>query len=254
MKKIIMFFVTLVLSVTVASKAMADWEYNNILPFSHVHNFKDEGGNIIATALGIPQYSQPTYYMCGASVLSMTMLWESHKKGRALGYDITSIHEYVVGAAARSMPSQKLSDGITKIADYINATQNLGLNIKPQVGAANAVEKAVSNILERVNINHSPVIMYGNVLSKVAGGHYYLAVGVAYCKKDVCGEEIAALGVHDSVYNSPAWGSSHFNRVNALEPYILVDGPDLLNRWKKIGSGVEADKRHYYLFNSTGAS
>ena len=83
MLKKFLFSLGLFFTLFIATSANAGWKANS--DFSAVYDYKIKG-KVAARYLGIPQYPQPTNYTCGATTMSMLMLWETHKKGRVIRF------------------------------------------------------------------------------------------------------------------------------------------------------------------------
>ncbi len=72
------------------SAAQAGWERYPYLSGTYDQKIK---GKLVARWFGVPQYGQPTNYSCGSTTTSMQMVWETHKKGKAIKYNPISIHK-----------------------------------------------------------------------------------------------------------------------------------------------------------------
>lgn len=247
-----MFFVVIATSFSFATSASAGWERHPYL--SHAYNYKHNGA-LLASWLGIPQFAQPTNYTCGSSTTSMQMVWETHKKGRAIRYDILSIHDYInsSGGPESGLNTVELKQGQAKVIEYINKTEKLGLNVTMNEAKMNSIKDAISDLNFRIGQNLSPAIMFGNVDIRGAspGGHYYLVTGVIYCPEGTCNRDVMGLYINDSVYNSPAYNGGSLIRKQAISPRDYVTAEELESYWEPTGSRWPWRRGHMYLWNSS---
>ncbi|MCU7904424.1 MAG: hypothetical protein KZQ76_00980 [Candidatus Thiodiazotropha sp. (ex Epidulcina cf. delphinae)] len=208
-------------------------------------------GKLVGLWFGVNQYAQPTNYTCGATTMSMQMMWETHKKGRALKYDPLGIHNYIntTGGATSGLTTDELKAGQTKMVDYINRTKRLGINVAMTEGKEGSIKSAISTLATTMSVNFSPAILYGNVKYASAGRHYFLATGMVYCPKDTCSRDVIGLFINDSAYNSPAYSASHPVRRLAVSPRKYLSQNELESYWKPTGSSLPWLRKHMYLYN-----
>jgi hypothetical protein len=247
----ILFFAGLAASISFTTSANAGWERYPYL--SAVYDYK-YNGEMIARWLGIRHYAQPTNYTCG-STTSMQILWETHKKGRAIQFNTTSLHNYMntSGGSNSGLTAEELKTGQKKVVDYINKNIGLGLNVTMTEGKYSTIKDAVFSLARAMNQNFSPAIIYGNVNlpGASAGGHYYLATGAVYCPRGTCSSDLIGLFISDSVYNSPAYSANGAIRNQAIRPRELVWEEDLKFYWQPTGSAYPWRRGHIYLYNSS---
>ena len=250
LRKTVLF--TALTSALFASTANAGWE-----KYPHLSGVYDQKvrGNIVARWLGVIQYGQPTNYTCGATTTAMQMMWETHKKGKALKYDPLGIHRYIntVGGEKSGLTTAELKAGQAKMISYINRTKHLGLKTSMREGKRKTIKGGVSSIANLMTWNFSPAILYGNVKipGAGAGGHYYLATGFLNCPKGTCTKDYIGLFVNDSVYNSPAYSNSNPVKWQAVTPRKYINYQELEARWKPTGSRLPWLRQHLFLYNVT---
>ena len=120
MLKKFLFSLGLFFTLFIATSANAGWERNSYL--SGVYDYKI-GKYFWARYLAIPQYPQPTNYTCGATTMSMLMLWETHKKGRGIKFGPLAIHNYVNAKDPKGetsgLTTTELKSGINKLTKYV---------------------------------------------------------------------------------------------------------------------------------------
>ena len=232
------------------SAAQAGWERYPYLSGTYDQKIK---GKLVARWFGIPQYGQPTNYTCGATTTSMQMVWETHKKGKALKYSPTGIHNYIntTGGSTSGLTTAELKAGQKKLVDYINRSQRLGLNVSMTERKDSSIKNAISTLATTMGRNFSPAIIYGNVKYASAGGHYLLATGMIYCPEGTCSSDVIGLFINDSAYNSPAYSSSHPVRRLAISPRKYLSQNELESYWKPTGSRLPWLRGHMYLYNSS---
>jgi len=263
MLKKILLFTGLAVSLSFTTSVNAGWERYPYL--SGVWDYKLRGDTVIRW-FGIRQYAQPTDYTCGATTMSMQMAWETHKKGRGLRYNPLGIHNYInfkdPKGVTSGLTAVELKVGLRKLVDYINRTQNLGVNVIMTERKDSSIKNAISTLATTMKQNFSPAILYGNVnipptrkgyqITPGAnpGGHYYLATGVLFCPKGTCTKDIHGLFINDSAYNSPAWRVDSTIRKVAVRPRRLILEIDLKNYWRPTGSRYPWQRGHIYLYNS----
>lgn len=203
-------------------------------------------GNLIGLWYGVQQYSQPTTASCGSTTIAMQMMWETHKKGRALRYDPMQVYNYINTDGQSGISTNELKSGIAKMVGHINQSQNLGLRVWMYERFNSDIKGAISIISNTMKANDSPVILYGNIKNGSAGGHYYLATGMINCPKGICSSDYFGLYINDSVYNSPAFPTSGVVGANAIPPRHYLNHGELETYWKKTGAFWGG---HGYLHN-----
>ena len=252
MLKKIIFFVLIATSFSFATSASAGWKSHPYI--SYAYHFK-HNGDFLANWLGIPQFAQPTNYTCGSTTTSMQMVWETHKKGMAIMYDILSIHEYInsSGGTESGLNTEELKQGQTKVIEYINETEKLGLNVHMNEAKMDSIKDAISDLNFRIGQNLSPAIIFGNVDIPGAspGGHYYLVTGAIYCPKGTCRNDVMGLYINDSVYDSSAYNAQSLIRKQAISPREYVTAQELESYWEPTGSRWPWRRGHMYLWNSS---
>lgn len=263
MLKKFLFFLGLFFTLFIATSANAGWKANSNLSGVYDYKVRDE---VVARYLGIPQYPQPTTYTCGATTISMFMLWESHKKGRGIKFSPMSIHNYVNSKDPKGKTSglttTELKAGIKKVAGYIKDKGKLQFNIEWYEGKHLTYQRGIESIAYNMKKNFSPAIIYGKVNipssrngyqispGASAGGHYYLATGVVQCPKHLCKGGQYGLFINDSVYESEAWGKGSIIRKAAVSPRKLILKIDLKHYWPPTGHKIPW-KRRYMVFHNT---
>ena len=265
MLKKFLFFLGLFFTLFIATSANAGWERNSYL--SGVYDYKI-GKYFWARYLAIPQYPQPTNYTCGATTISMLMLWETYKKGRPLKFSPLSIHNYVNSKDPKGKTSglntTELKAGIKKLYGYVNDRKGVPVNMVMTEHKQSTLKYSISKMMQAVRQNFSPAIIYGNVnipssrkgyqytLGARPGGHYYLVTGMVFCPKvkAACSKNVFGLFINDSVYNSRAWNSNSTIRKVAVTPRKLILEIDLKNYWLPTGDKIPWKRKHMFLYNS----
>lgn len=252
MLKKFLFFLGLFFTLFIATSANAGWERNSYL--SGVYDYKI-GKYFWARYLAIPQYPQPTNYTCGATTISMLMLWETYKKGRPLKFSPLSIHNYVNSKDPKGKTSglntTELKAGIKKLHGYVNDRKGVPVNMVMTEHKQSTLKYSISKMMQAVRQNFSPAIIYGNVNgSPRLGGHYYLVTGMVYCPKGYCTKDVFGLFINDSVYNSKVWNDDSIIRKVAIRPRQLILEIDLKDYWKPTGSKIPWFRGHMFLYNS----
>ena len=265
MLKKILFFMGLFMVVTISTSAKAGWER-----YPHLQGVQDFklNGKVVARYLGIPQYPQPTSFTCGATTISMLMLWESHKKGRAIKFSPMSIHNYVNSKDPKGKTSglttTELKAGVKKVAGYVKEKKKLPVNIIMSEYKNKTINHGISRVWAYMIKNFSPAILYGNVNIPSSrkgyqivpgarpGGHYYLVTGVVNCPKlkRYCSKAVHGLFINDSVYNSKAWDKDSTVRKVAVTPRKLILKIDLKKYWLPTGHKIPWERGHMFLYNS----
>ena len=252
MLKKFLFFLGLFFTLFIATSANAGWKANS--DFSAVYDYKIKG-KVAARYLGIPQYPQPTNYTCGATTMSMLMLWETHKKGRALKFSPLALHNYVNAKDPKGetsgLTTTELKSGINKLTKYVKDKYKLPLNMIMSEYKNKTIKDGISRMMSYMRKNFSPAIIYGNVNgSPRLGGHYYLVTGMVYCPKGYCTKNVFGLFINDSVYNSKVWNDDSIIRKVAIRPRQLILEIDLKDYWKPTGSKIPWLRGHMFLYNS----
>ncbi len=134
--------------------------------------------------------------------------------------------------------------------DYINRTKQLGLNMRMAEMKDGSIRNAVATLHGSMGNNVSPAIIYGNILNGNPGMHYFLVTGTYYCPSNICQKERIGLFINDSVYDSPAYGSSDSIRKNAITPRRYISEVKLGQYWQPVGSLLPIFRGHMYLYNS----
>lgn len=265
MLKKFLFFLGLFFTLFIATSANAGWKANS--DFSGVYDYKIKG-KVAARYLGIPQYPQPTNYTCGATTMSMLMLWETHKKGRGLKFSPLALHNYVNSKDPKGetsgLTTTELKSGINKLTKYVKDKYKLPLNMIMSEYKNKTIKDGISRIMSYMRRNFSPAIIYGNANiptvrkgNQIApgarpGSHYLLVTGMIYCPKGkaACSKNIFGLFINDSVYNSQAWNSNSTMRRVAVTPRKLILEIDLKNYWLPTGHIIPWKRGHMFLYNS----
>lgn len=265
MVKKFLFFLGLFFTLFVATSANAQWER-----YPHLKGVQDYKINskVVARYLGIPQYPQPTSYTCGATTISMLMLWETHKKGRAIKFSPLSIHNYVNTKDPKGntsgLTTTELKTGVKRVAGYVKEKKKLPVNMIMSEYKNKTINRGISRVWAYMIKNFSPAILYGNVnipssrighqitLGAKPGGHYYLVTGVVNCPKlkRYCSKAVHGLFINDSVYNSKAWDEDSTVRKVAVTPRKLILEIDLKKYWLPTGHKIPWKRGHMFLYNS----
>jgi hypothetical protein len=263
MLKKFLFSLGLFFTLFIATSANAGWKANS--DFSAVYDYKIKG-KVAARYLGIPQYPQPTNYTCGATTMSMLMLWETHKKGRGIKFGPLAIHNYVNAKDPKGetsgLTTTELKSGINKLIKYVKDKYKLPLNMIMSEYKNKTIKDGISRMMSYMRKNFSPAIIYGNVNilpsrkgyqivpGAMPGGHYYLVTGMVYCPKGYCTKDVFGLFINDSVYNSNAWDKKSTIRKVAVTPRKLILAIDLKNYWLPVGDKLPWKRGHMFLYNS----
>ncbi|MEW8087873.1 MAG: hypothetical protein AB2652_20880 [Candidatus Thiodiazotropha endolucinida] len=211
-----------------------------------------------------PHYSQPTNNTCGATVLSMIDSFERLKgSGRMPPQpDIIGIYDLINTDNTSGLNTNELKAGIVALGLF-------GGNFL-ELGSDTIDEAIVDNFYIR-----SPKIIYGNSYFGSAGGHYYAATGGIYCDDTLTDHDqciFRGLYLNDSILNSPAYplpdppdltGLTWIQKIikiitynaekaqsaggRALSPNQFYTSAELNTYWKKTGSSLPWEKRHYYI-------
>jgi len=214
-------------------------------------------GTVVGTYLSVLQVSQPTTYTCGATTLSMLLIWECQKKGyNNQYYNRMQIHKIMntSGGETSGLTTEELKKGIPIIVNYVRNVDRIRINVNMRERKNYSIRSAINFLSNQMQRNDSPAILYGNVKYGSAGGHYYIVTGVFNCNnynRGFCRTDYNGFYLNDSVYGSRAYSAYNPVKINAISTRKYISEDELASYWKPTGSKFFWLRKHIFLYNKS---